>query len=282
MKSFLHYGPGLRPVVVGAVTCGALLLPAAAAQAYHPMADGTMCPHAAGTLAPGEAPAAPGVQRAASSAPIGSAASSPAPAARPAAKPASKAPSQRPATQAQTQQPAASQAQVQRPAAATQAVASKVQAPATSQRQVPVAKRAVAPQPRAGAAKPSAAKRQASRPAAKPVVADVPVTVRPSVPAERPAVYSTAAASPAAESGFPVPAAIVVGLLGLFGIAAAAVVAMRRRVVGAKSATPAPTFVESKDAAIEAELQEIIAETKLRALSAPAVEDEELELSETR
>ena len=77
MSSFLQYG-GLerpravfRPVVIGALTCSALMASAGVAQADHRMADGTLCPHAAGTLAPGESPAAPTIERAASSAPVG-------------------------------------------------------------------------------------------------------------------------------------------------------------------------------------------------------------------
>jgi len=78
---------------------------------------------------------------------------------------------------------------------------------------------------------------------------------------------------------------MLAGLLGLFGIIVAGVFAARRRVVRVTSAAPAPSLDESLDAAIEAELQEIIVETRARALRAPVEFDEEhegRELSQTR
>ncbi|HEV2059781.1 MAG TPA: hypothetical protein VGR11_10510 [Solirubrobacteraceae bacterium] len=289
MSSFLQYGsiarpgPAFRPVVIGALTCGALMVSAGPAQAGHvKMADGTLCPHAAGTLAPGETKAAPTVERAASSGPIG--ASTPAPRAaapRPAAKPAAKAPVQRPAAQAQAQRPASSQAQAQRPAVAAQSAVSKARVAVPAQRQAAVAKPSRAKQPQAATSQRSASKQQVSSPAVKPAVTAEITTDRRSA-IERPT--ATPATAGPADSGASVPVAILAGLFALFAIIVAGIVAVRRRVVRVKSVAPAPTFAESMDAAIEAELQEIIVETRARALQAPAgLEDEhdDREVSQT-
>jgi len=288
MISFLQYGssmrasPAFRPAVIGALTCGALMVSAGAAQADHRMADGTLCPHAAGTLAPGEAPAAPTAERAASSAPVGTVNRASAPAARPAAKPAVKTPVQRPAVQTQVQRPAASQAQAQRPAAVSQPAVSnarvsvpaqaKAQATSPAQRQAPVAKPSARQQPKAAAGKRGVAKQQVSRPAAQPVA------VMPEITTDRRGaiVRPTATAAPAApaEAGVSVSTAMLAGLLGLFGIIVAGVIAARRRVVEAATVAPAPSLEESREAAIEAELQAMIAETRARALHAPDGLDE--------
>ena len=291
MSSFLQYGSfvrprtAFRPVVIGALTCSALMVSAGAAQADHRMADGTLCPHAAGTLAPGESVAAPTLERAASSTPVGASAARSAPAARPAVKPAAKAPVQRPAVQAQAQRPAASQAQAQRPAAVSQPAVSqarvtvpaqrKAQASVPAQRQAPVAKPSGVQQPKAASGERTAAKQQVSRPAVQPVVMpEVTTDARGAI--ERPTA-SAAPASPA-DSGVTVSTAMLAGLLGLFGIVVAGVVAfVRRRAVPAKSEAPTPSLDESLDAAIEAELQEIIVETRARALRAPVELDEEPE-----
>lgn len=299
MSSFLQYGSVrpravFRPAVIGALTCSALMVSAGAAQAEHRMADGTLCPHAAGTLAPGESVAPPTLERAAQSGPVGAATAAPkAPAARPAVKPAAKAPVQRPAVQAQAQRPAASQAQAQRPAAASQPAVSqarvtvpaqrKAQASVPAQRQAPVAKPSGAQQPKAASGDRTAAKQQVSRPAVQPVVIpEITTDVRGAI--ERPTA-SAAAASPA-DSGVSVSTATLAGLLGLFGFVVAAMVAVvRRRAVPAESAAPMPSLDESLEAAIEAELQEIIVETRARALRAPAELDEaheDRELSQTR
>ena len=293
LNAFLQYGslarpaPRLRPVVIGALTCSALMMSAGAAQANHRMADGTLCPHAAGTDAVvGGAPQ--GTVRQSSTAPIGSSSAS-APAAKPAAKPATKAPAQRPAAQSQAQKPATSQAQAQRPAAAAQpAVAaqkaeSKATAPVAAPRQVPVAKPSVAQQPRAAASERTAVKRQSSRPVVKPAVAPEVTTDRRSVPVERPAA---GAAMQVDSGGNSVPVAMLVGLLGLAGMIVAGLVAARLRIRRAERVASSNTFVESMDAAIEAELQEMIAETRVRAQRAPAglgdeSESDELELSQT-
>ena len=289
MSSFLHFGscarsrPVVRPAVIGALTCSALLLSAGAAQAEHRMADGTLCPHAAGTLAPGESVAAPTLERAASSAPVGASAARSAPAARPAVKPAAKAPVQRPAVQAQSQRPAASQAQSQRPAAVSQPAVSQARVTVPAQRQAPVARPSGVQQPKAGSGERTAATQQVSRPAVQPVVIPEVITDARSA-IERPTA-SAAPASPA-DSGVSVSTAMLAGLLGLFGIVAAGVVAVvRRRAVPAESAAPSPSLDTSREAAIEAELQEIIVETRARALRAPVELDEApegRELSQTR
>ena len=298
MSSFLQFGSVrpravLRPVVIGALTCSALMVSAGAAQADHRMADGTLCPHATGALAPGESVAPPTVERAATSGPIGAAKAAPAPAARPAVKPAAKAPVQRPAVQAQVQKPAGAQAQAQRPATASQPAVSqarvavpaqrKAQASVPAQRQAPVAKPSGVQQPKAASGERTAAKQQVSRPAVQPVVIpEVTIDARGAI--ERPTA-SAAVASPA-DSGVSVSTATLAGLLGLFGfVVAAAVAIVRRRSVPATSAAPMPSLDESLEAAIEAELQEIIVETRARALRAPAeldAEHEGRELSQTR
>ena len=287
MNSFLQYGsfrasPAFRPVVIGALTCGALMVSAGAAQADHRMADGTLCPHAAGTLAPGEAPAAPTVERAASTAPVGAVSAAPAPAARPAAKPAVKSQVQRPASQAQAQRPAASQAQAQRPAAVSQLAVSKArvsvpaqakaQAAVPAQRQAPAAKPSAAQQPKAAAGKRTAAKQQIARPAVQPVAVMPEITTDRRGAIERPT--ATAAAATPADSGVSVSTAMLAGLLGLFGMIVAGVIVARRRGVRAATVAPAPHLDESREAAIEAELQAMIAETRARAMHAPDDLDE--------
>lgn len=283
MTSFLQYGslarpgPGIRPLVVGALTCGALLLPAAGAQANHmTMADGTMCPHAAGTPVAGESAPAPGPVRTASTAPIAPASPSTSAAqpGRTASKPGSQAPSQRAAAQAQAQRPATTQAQ--RPATAAQSApkAASVASPAevggttTAPRQVPVAEPSVVQQPRARGSKPGPARHQGSRPAVKSMPADVSPVGR-GAPVERPVAAPVVAPSPA-DSGFPVTAAILFGLLALCGgVVAVGVVARRLRAATAKRAASSSTFVESMDAGIEAELQAMISATRAHALRVP-------------
>ena len=176
-------------------------------------------------------------------------------------------------THATPQHPATSQAQGQRPAATSQRATSKAQVAVPAQRQAPVAKPSVRQQPRADsrAGQRSRAERQVARPAVAPVVAPEITTDQRSVSVERP---TAGAASPVA-SGDSVPVAIVAALLALCGIIVAVVAAARRRVVRVKSASTEPSLVASHDAAIEAELQEIIVETRTRASRAPAgIEDE--------
>lgn len=291
MTSFLQYGwlarpgPGFRPAVVGALACGALMLSAGAAQANHmKMADGTLCPHAAGTPVPGEMAPAPGPERAGSTAPIAPARPVAAQPGQPATKSASQAPSQRAGAQAQAQGTATSQAQAQRPAATVQPVTNRATVSVSAPRQVPVARPSVAQQPRAERSTPSAVTRQASRPVVEPAVAaDTPTVLR--VRVEHPAAYAVTSPD-SADAGAYVPTALLLGLLALCGIVAAAVVAVRRsRVPAVRHAATLPSFVESMDAAIEAELQEMIIETTAHAPRAPAgIEDgsDDRELCQTR
>jgi hypothetical protein len=275
----------VRPLFVGALTCGALLATAPAAGAHHlMMADGTMCPHAAGTPVPGEAAPVPGPERAASTAPItapSTAKSAPATPARPATKPASQGPSkgaaqaqaQRPATtQAQSQRPAAASAPAQRPAAVTKPAArvATVPTPAqadgvtgTTRRPEPVA------QTRGTAAKRTvAAKPAVSRSTDKPVAKTETSPPQRVVAVDRPAAGTTAAAKSEDAGSF----ATWVGLLGLFVasmIGALAVLVGRTKKRVAVRMEPVLTPAERKDAAIEAELQAMIVETKARDLHAP-------------
>jgi hypothetical protein len=265
MSSLLQYcslaraRPASRPVLAGALSCGVLLLSAGTAQANHRMADGTLCPHAAGTPVPGETAPPPGPERAASTSPIGAA---PAAAPRPAVRPGTKAPAERPAAQAQAQRPASSQAQAQRPATAAQPVATQTMTAAPVARQAPVARPSAAKQPRA-----KSARRAAPRPVVEPVTPNV---VRP-VATERPAAYATAAA-PEAGTGTSVPAALVASLFVLGVILVAGVFALCSRV----GRRPAPV-----EDAVEAELQAMIREVKARAVRASADPDGR-EVVETR
>lgn len=290
MSSFLQHrprarhGPLVRPLFVGALTCGALLATAPAAVAHHMvMADGTMCPHAAGTPVPGEAAPTPIPERTASTAPLAApstAKSAPSTPARPATKPASQGPSkgatqaqaQRPATtQAQSQRPAAASAPAQRPAAVTKPAAKVATVPTpaqadgvtgTTRRPEPVA------QTRGTAAKKSApAKPAVSRVADKPVATTSPLQRAAAV--DRPAA-ATVDTTKADDGG---SSATWFGLLGLFGVSligVLAVVAGRRARRAPVPAVPAMTPAEEeRDAAMEAELQAMIVETKARALDAP-------------
>lgn len=301
MRSFLHegsgrYGPGMRPLLAGVLTCGALLVPVSGAAANHMVtANGTMCPHAAGEPVAGETIAPPGPVHAASSGPIAPAVPKAAPSGGNASpsKPASQAPSQRAQTQAQAQQGASSQSQSQRPAS-TQAqrptvavkpvprVAAPAPAPARTDdvsgapRPVPVARPAVTVQPRAQHAVKRQVAKQAPRPAVTPT-AVAPLTI--DWPAVEPVVVSADA---------PVTPVYALGLLGLVALGAigiAAAFVRRRSVLAAKRAASSLSFVEEMDALIEAELQEMIAAATPRADLAPGeldVAGDERELSTTR
>ena len=273
-RSRARHGP-MRPLFVGALTCGALLATAPNAVAHHlVMADGTMCPHAAGTPVPGEAAPTPGPERAASTAPIAApstAKSVPSTPARPATKPASQGPSkgaaqtqaQRPAsTQAQTQRPAAASAPAQRPAAVTKPAARVVTAPTPAQadgvrsttRHTPVA------QTRGTSTKkPVTAKPAVSRPT------DKPVAKTETAPVQR----ATAVTTNADEDGSSATWFGLFGLLGVSLIGAFAVFMARRVKRVAVPAVPVMTPAEQRDAAMEAELQAMIVETKVRAVHAP-------------
>ena len=122
MTSFLQYGsrarqgPGARPVFMGALACGVLLVGAPVASAGHSeMTNGTMCVHGS-AVAEGEGPVVAPPVRTEARTPVATPRAAPAQPARPAAKPAAQAPPKA-GSQAQAQRPAASQAQAQRPAA---------------------------------------------------------------------------------------------------------------------------------------------------------------------
>ncbi len=291
MSSFLQHGsrarhgPAMRPLVVGALTCGALLAAAPAAVANHVrMADGTLCPHAAGTPVPGEAAPIPGPVRATSSAPIAASStvkSSPGQPAKPATKPASQGPSkgasqataQHPAgAQAQAQRPAAAAVSAQRPAAVTQPAAKLAARPTPAQADG-VTSRARHQAPFAQKRVTTAAKTVAGQPAAS-ASADkwaARTQTSPSRPAAtvEPAATVTPAVAKADESGsyatwMGVFGLLVVGLIGAFvGLV------RRARTQHAGRAVAQPTVADETDAAIEAELQAMILETKARAMREP-------------
>jgi hypothetical protein len=284
-----------RALWVGAVTCGALLLPAGSAVATHMpgMSNGMACPHASGEGPDSLAAASPNDPatsgRAPSEAPLGAAGKSGARAlgSKPATKPASQV--TRPATQQVTKP--ATQVQLQRPATTTTqsapatAVGQRTTAAVASQ---PVATPATTRQPRA---RRSAHRRPATdRPAR---ATDRPAHVRrfngleprvarpsatfPDIPLagvrERPAPPEVAARArpPAPDSRrAPMPLTLVLGALALAGVAAALVVARRRGSGGAAGMRRDvdPTAPARADAVVEAELQEMISEANARALLA--------------
>jgi hypothetical protein len=270
-----RHGSHVRPLVVGALACGALLTIAPGAQANHRMANGMLCPHAAGEPVAGEGPATVNPGNVASSAPIAAARPAAAPSAQPQTNPAQPATAQRPASHAQAQRPATSQAQAQGPAQA-QRPAPKVVAspqPATARtitRQLPVAHVSAAAKPRATVAeRKPAATRAVQRPAVHP----------DSMRAAQPAAVATAAtaASPAAAGALGIASALLALLvLGAIGVASWALAMSRRRVTrdDVAPAVRALTFAEQRDAAIEAELQAMIADTRARALRSPDVVDD--------
>lgn len=252
-----------------ALTCGMVLVPAAPAAAGHQrMSDGTLCPHAAEAAA---APAQPGQPaqptRASSTAPLRSPGSTPASGGGQASRPASRAPAQRavsrPATQVQAQQPAstasrtgsASEGSVA--AVSTTAVASKAQG-----------KRAVGATPRAGKPRARRAARRAGSdrvpvpsPRAKMEIIDRPVTGT--------SAELSALPAPAVEAGrgvVPSPLAVGLGMLAIAALGAAIVLHRRRRDGMAASTATDPSAPSDRDALIEAELHEMIAEATARAL----------------
>ena len=288
MSSFLQHrrrarhGPAMRPLFAGALTCGMLLATAPAAVANHMvMADGTMCPHAAGTPIPGEAAAVPGPVRTASTAPIagpGATASAPGKSARPATKPGSNGPSkgaaqtqaQRPATtQAQTQRPAAASAPAQRPVAAVRPAARVVTAPTPAKAggvtSTPSHRTSVAHASKAREA--VTAKHAVSRPTATPVAGTRAATQPRASAVDRPAAGSDTAGT--TDDGGSAAWFGLFGLLAVSLVGAIAVVAGLRARRAPVRAVPVLTPAEMKDAAMEAELQAMIVETKARALYAP-------------
>jgi len=282
---------------MGALTCGVLLVGAPAASAGHTESTmGTMCPHAAGLPVAGEAPAVAPPVRTAGTAPITTPKAAPAQPARPAAKPAAQAPSKA-GSQAQAQRPAASQAQAQRPAAA-QAQAQRpavAQAPAqrqvalsrsagrtvtaptpakaggvtTAPRQVPVAGTSRAQQSRGESInQQTTAPRALSRPLDVVAAKTGPALVQDETLTERPTAGNVGVAQ-SGDSGLSETAIILLGLLVVSTIGAVGVVAARLRKRGAARTAPLPTLAEAREAAIEAELQAMIAQARTGVKQAP-------------
>lgn len=267
-RSPLRHVSGAKPLLVGVLACGALLVTAPSAMAYHVMANGMMCPHAAGEAVPGEAPPTVNPSAAPNAAPIGAATATAKPTSRPAAKPSVQPKAQQPATQAQAQQPAQAQAQAQsqaqRPAVASAPATRAAMAPVpvktrsttTVRRQVPVAVQTLRTV-------------KAERPVAErmnPLSADPLRLARGGAvdPIER--MGAVDAGQPAS----PALGTLLLALLALagMGVAAALVIVGRRMARDARSAAIALPFVDETDA-VEAELQEMILEARTRTLLAP-------------
>lgn len=271
----------MRSWSIAVVTAGAVLIPAGSALADHmPGMNGTMCPHASGegpdalaAPAPNE-PAAS--ERAPSTGPLAPAGepsastSAPKPAVtKPAAQVTKPATQQvtKPATQVQTQRPATTTAQ----SAPVQAVAkTSVRAVATPTVAAPsggASSRSTQPRAKRSAQRTRSPERsferrfnglepRAARPSATPLDTDA---VAPAV--------RTAPAEPTAS----VPLVAVFGLLTLGGLVAVVLLGRRRGTGGAAAEAPperpaAPTYAE---AAVEAELHEIISEVRARELLVP-------------
>lgn len=259
-------GRRTAPLWVGVAVCGAMFVPVGSAYATHQvMADGTMCPHAKGELAPGEQPASQGPARAAAAGPLAAPGRSaaPAPAARPAVRPAAKPAAQRPA-QTQAQSGASS---VESSASARTGSTVKVGANASAPRQIAVARPSRAGEPQARRAGRSGPATTVRRPT-------VPASVKgfePPASGPLPAPLATSITRPdgGVASERTIPAALVagLGLLVLGGLAAATALYRRRRGSGAAEliAQPmAPVAPAVLDDPVEAELQEIIAEATAR------------------
>ena len=265
---------GVRSWSIAVVTAGAVLLPAGSALAAHmPGMNGTMCPHASGEGP--DAPAAPGPsepaapERAPSETPLAAAgqpaASAPAPrpaATKPAAQVTKPATQQvtKPATQVQTQRPATTTVQ----STAVQAVAkSSVRAVATTK----AASRPRAEQPRTErSARPG---RSPERSFERRFNVPEPRAARPSLTAPE-AVAVTAVRTEAAEPVTSIPLLVVFGLLTAGALAAVVLLGRRRGTGSVVAEAPpeqpaAPTYA---DAAVEAELHEIISEARARQLLA--------------
>lgn len=272
-----RHGPGVRPLVIGALTCGALLLPVGGAQASHRMANGMLCPHAAGEPVAGEAVAPPGPSHATSAGPIAPATTRAAPARpSPATKSGSSVPSQRAASQAPAQRPAVARAQSQAPAVATVPAAVRTATVTPAPRAVPVARPAQVRQPRAArtpvarkALRAATTRHAVSDPVGPIVVADMFAT-SDGATVTQPAATS---AQPAARSDdrTAIVAAIVLGLLALGVIGIAGTLAGLSRIGAARRARAERSFSEAMDAAIEAELQAMICGARPRT---SAVRDE--------
>ena len=278
---------GVRSWSIAVVTAGAVLLPAASALADHmPGMNGTMCPHASGEgpdalAAPGpNEPAAP--ERAPSETPLaptgqsGPATAAPVPASKPAAQQVTRPATQvsKPATQVQTRVTTTAQS-----APASTRTQGTVRAVATTP--VAASKRAAAAQPRAKRAVPRA---RPERSFERRFNGLEPRAARPSPATPEAVVAAPAVRGEAAESAPSVPLLLLLGLLTVGGLAAAVLVGRRRGgaggvVTGAPPERPAaPAYA---DAAVEAELHEIIAEARARRLLVPGESDEPAERGES-
>jgi hypothetical protein len=217
--------------------------------------NGMLCPHAAGNPVPGEAAPVPGPVRAAARGPIAPATTSgpPAKTSPPAAKSGGTGQSQGAASQAK--------AQAQRPATASQGATTAV-----SVTNAASARATVAAPRHGGAAASRPPVQRPERTAAKPRSVHRSVTPhRPTVgltrgvAAERPAASPAVATKSTERSNPSATLAALFGLLGLAGVAALVVLSRRRGIRDVRHAAPARSFAHDTDAAIEAELQAMIA-----------------------
>jgi hypothetical protein len=279
--------PGVRSWSIAVVTAGAVLLPAGSALADHmPGMNGTMCPHASGEgpdalAAPGPSePAAP--ERAPSESPLAltgqsgpSSNAAPAPASKPAAQQVTRPATQvsKPATQVQTRVTTTAQS-----APAATSAQSAVRAVATTP--VAASKRAPAAQPRAKRAAPRA---RPERSFERRFNGLEPRASRPSL-VTREAVEATPAVRPEVTGPTAsVPLLVLFGLLTAGGLAAVVLVGRRRGGGGVVAGAPPqrPAAPRYADAAVEAELHEIIAEARARELLGPGEIDEPAERGES-
>ena len=253
--------PGAKPLLVGALACGALLVTAPGAMANHVMANGMLCPHASEPV-PGGGPATVNPSAAPNTAPLAAAGA----AVRPStpAKPSPQAKAQKPAPQAQAPRPATTQAQVQ----------AQVQRPVVASAPASTAAAVAMPVQVAGT---KAAPRHAAVAAAvlRTVKAERPVarSMNP-VSADPLRLARSGAVDPierlgAVDGGQPPSAplgTLLLALLALGGMGVAvALVAVRRRMArDMRDAALALPLHDEMDAAAEAELQEMILQTRAR------------------
>ena len=276
---------GVRSWSIAVVTAGAVLLPAGSALADHmPGMNGTMCPHASGEgpdalAAPGpNQPAAP--ERAPSEAPLaptgqsGPSNAAPAPAPEPAAQQVTRPATQvsKPATQVQTRVTTTAQS-----APASTSTQGAVRAVATTP--VAASKRAPAAQPRAERAVPRARTAAFER----RFNGLEPRAARPSPTTPEAVEVKPAVRTEATEPGASGPLLVLFGLLTAGALAAVVLLGRRRGAGGVVTDGPlerpaAPTYA---DAAVEAELHEIIAEARARRLLVPGEIDEPAERGES-
>jgi hypothetical protein len=179
----------------------------------------------------------------------------------------------KPATQVQTQVTTTAQS-----APASTSAQGAVRAVATTP--VPASKRASAAQPRAKRATPRA---RPERSFERRFNGLEPRATRPS-PAAREVVEATPVVRPqVAEPAASVPLLVLFGLLTVGGLAAAVLLGRRRGGAGVVTDAPPerPVAPAYADAAVEAELHEIIAEARARQLLGPGESDEPAERGES-